>query len=474
MATSGKTSKTTRAKTTGTGRNGTKKAAQSPVIDSAPVAAGGPVVSRIPPSIPIESGLVGKAETPLPAASRKDARDGATPTPIPAVAREPDPEAPPATPEPRAETVRTEPSRSDAAQAETVRRGGFWPMLLGGVVAAGLGAGAAIWALPQLAPPADAPEIDIEALRAQASEAGASAGAEAAGQAIAALPPAGADDEIQAQLQAQAERIAALEAALADRPEPSRTAGQAASTMPRESGNDAGGDPMAELAALRADLSAQARQIAELSARPQLDAQELERMQALAQDAEGMKAEIEAAAAQARDSLSAVQTEADAATRRAQTIASVAALGAALEHGDAPGEAVRHLQDAGVEVPEALAQEDLPTLVQIQMGFDAVARAALRESLKAESQTGGAMTAVGNFLRVQTGARSVEPREGDDPDAVLSRAGALVDQGEIAAALDEIAALPPEGQQAMAEWAAQARGWLEAEAALNDVATTLN
>ncbi|WBU60390.1 hypothetical protein [Paracoccus albus] len=368
------------------------------------------------------------------------------------------------------------------AQTTVVRKGGFWPLALGGAVAAGLGALAAIWAMPYLNPapePAETVQIDPAAIRADAvqaaTEAGASAGTEAAEQAIAALPPAeGADAALQTELDAQAEKIAALEQALAERPATPPPAAEVTTAEDASTAQSPAGGESAEIAALQEQLASQAQQIADLAARPQLEPQALEQVQALAQNAEQVKAEIEAAANDARASFDAVQSEAQAATQRAQAVASVAALGAALEHGSSAGEAVQQLESAGVEVPESLAQDDLPTLVQIQMGYDAVARNALRTSLKSQSRDGGAMTAVGNFLRVQTGARSVEPREGGDPDAILSRAGALVEQGEITTALEELAALPEEGQQVMADWMAQARAYIDAEAALNDVATTLN
>ena len=231
----------------------------------------------------------------------------------------------------------------------------------------------------------------------------------------------------------------------------------------------------ARIAALQAQLETQGRQIADLTARPQLDPAAMQQVQALAQGAGQIRADIDAAAAQARDSLAAVQAEAAATAQRAQAVASVAVLGAALEGGSAtPSEAVQQLEQAGVAVPEPLAQEDLPTLDQLQMSFDAPARAALTASLKAESKTEGPLGAVSNFLRVQTGARSVEPREGADPDAVLSRASALVAQGDLPTALTELQGLPEAGQAAMAGWVAQANAYLAAETALKDVAKSLN
>ena len=91
-------------------------------------------------------------------------------------------------------------------------------------------------------------------------------------------------------------------------------------------------------------------------------------------------------------------------------------------------------------------------------------------ALKAAPANDGAMGVIGNFLRVQTGARSVEPREGSDPDAVLSRADAAVKAGDIPGALSEIGALPQPGQDAMSGWSAQARTWVEANAALTALA----
>ena len=99
----------------------------------------------------------------------------------------------------------------------------------------------------------------------------------------------------------------------------------------------------------------------------------------------------------------------------------------------------------------------------MQASFADAARAGLGASLGA-GDTGG--SALGNFLRAQTGARSVEPREGGDPDAVLSRADAAVARGDIAAALAEIDVLPEPGRAAMKGWTDQARAWQAASGAV--------
>ena len=68
----------------------------------------------------------------------------------------------------------------------------------------------------------------------------------------------------------------------------------------------------------------------------------------------------------------------------------------------------------------------------------------------AETAEDGVMGGLGAFLQNQLGGRSVVPREGDDPDAVLSRVGAAVEAGDLSTALTEIESLP-EGEFLSAE-----------------------
>jgi hypothetical protein len=103
--------------------------------------------------------------------------------------------------------------------------------------------------------------------------------------------------------------------------------------------------------------------------------------------------------------------------------------------------------------------------------FPAAARAGLAAALNAAPNSGGALGVIGDFLRVQTGARSVEPREGDDPDAVLSRVDAAVKAGDIRGALTGIASLPEPAQAAMADWTSRAQLWVDADTALATLAS---
>lgn len=562
------TDKNTAADKAGTSSSGAaprKTASETPVVPSKAVEAGtaGPA-AKTPPAPPVESSLVGTPVAGLDAAAPKadvgradkvgatksDGTDSAATSakkssvpevakpsksaaagakPVSAAADRPassDSITKPGKPaETSGSTTRSDPPAAPRADAAG-RRSSFGPLVLGGVVAAGLGAAAAIWVLPAASPylpsswrAADTAidpvtltsqvteaarqtvQAELPALRDQAAQAGAEAGENAARQALetaapaeqAAQPAGLTEAEVQsivtAQLQAAlAERTpeaaapetassetAASETASTDAPAaaPAETASAAAATAQSE--QPAGPDLAAQIEDLQARLDQQAERIAALDSRPTLDPQAVEQVRGVAADAERIRSEIETAAAEARERLDSVKAEADKASDRAQAVASLALLGAVLNGGEgSPTEAVAQLQEAGVTVPEPLAQGDLPTLDQLQMGYDAAARAALTASLKAESPRRGPVGAVGNFLRVQTGARSVEPREGDDPDAILSRAGALVGQGQVQAALDELAALPEPGQKAMADWTAQAKAWLAAEKALQDVSQSLN
>lgn len=385
------------------------------------------------------------------AAGKADARpaSAAKDSPASAAASGPVPAAVPSSPP-------TTASASAPSQAVTVRKTGFWPVVLGGVVAAGLGSAATIWALPHLpagwlptqpaagtpAQPAVTPEIDVAAIRAEA---------------------------VSAAQAAAAEQVDALRAEIAAQPRPEPVA-------------DAPAGPSAEdLAALRQQVEQQAAQIRDLSERPQIDPELASRVQSLADQADTLEQQIQTAAQAAQAQINAAQAEAQQlqqaaaeTTRRAEAVAAIASLQAALDRGIAPEEARQTLEGAGISPPEALTRE-VPSLDSLQADFPEAARAALRAALREESAAGNGSLFT-NFLRAQTGARSVEAREGDDPDAVLSRADAAVEAGRIADALAEIEALPDDARNApaMSDWLGRATTYRDAQAALSDLSAPSN
>lgn len=147
----------------------------------------------------------------------------------------------------------------------------------------------------------------------------------------------------------------------------------------------------------------------------------------------------------------------------------------AFDSGAAYGASLAELAAEIDPVPAILsanAETGLPTLSALRSSFPPAARLALDAALRADMGQSWSERAA-SFLRSQTGARSLEPREGTDPDAILSRAEAAVDRGDLAATLSEMTALPPEAQPALADWRAMAETRLAAEQAIAALAATL-
>ncbi len=316
----------------------------------------------------------------------------------------------------------TKPARQTpppAASAPTPKSG-MLPLILGGVLAAGLGYGAhyLTGANTTAAPELDAMRSEIAALRA-------------------ALP-------VTAPIEAE---LAELRAQLAGGAAPELTPG---------------------------DLDALAAQLRAEFAQTETPADMQPVQTALAATQARMDA-LEADLAELRDLALRRVAQAEAAIDAAVAAAGLDSLRAALETGAPFPDAVTRLRDAGIDVPEVFAASaagGIATMDALQEGFADAARAALRVALQdAPAET--TVDRLGNFLRAQVGARSTTPREGDDPDAVLSRAGAAMERSDLDAALSEIAALPDAAKAAMGDWLARAQTRSAALAALPDLATAI-
>lgn len=359
-------------------------------------------------------------------------------------------EAPePVAEEPVAAIAQAEPAGEKAPRPEPParRRGGFVGTVLGGAIAAGLGFGAAGYLLPRLSTPAVSVE-DVEAVKVSISDQAArldavgrtveeiradtslaSAQTTLSGDVDAKLTEfRGLLSEIDTRVSDLSERLAAYEdrvAALEKRPV---DGGAASATALEAFGRD--------MEAFREEMAAQRAAIA--------DAQkQVESSASVATES------IDAATAEAER----IRSEAERSTRQATMRAALTRIEAALASGGALGPALADLDAAGVDVPAALADQaqGVPTMQALQETFAPAARSALAVSLR-ETADGTAWDRVAAFLRVQSGARSLVPKSGGDPDAVLSRAEAALAAGDLAAATGEIAALPAAGQARMAEW----------------------
>ena len=387
----------------------------------------------------------GEAEPETPDEPSPSEVELAEPDAEPAPESEPDPVLPPP-PVTQTETVRVE------------RKGGFVPLLLGGLVAGGIGFGAAAYVIPNYLP---------------------------------SLIPAPQDPALAGEVQSQGAKLQTLESTLAQiQSTPAEPAVPAELTQRIDdlSGKlDALDQSGAALTDRLATLESRIKTLevgpvpADPNASAALDAvkQELDgfraEMAAQVQAADAAKADITSAAEDAAKKIAAVEAnaqqmraEADAASRAAALTGNLARIRAALDSGAAFGGAVTDLKAAGVEVPAALSDQaqGVPTLTALRDSFPPAAREALALSVKetAGTDTWGRVKA---FFQSQSGARSLTPRAGDDPDAVLSRAEAALRTGDLSATLDELKALPEAGQAVMAEWVANAERRLAAVDAAN-------
>ena len=339
-------------------------------------------------------------------------------------------------PEPAKAAPTTSPAPAPAPKER--KRSVFFPMLLGGAIAAGLGFAAA--------------EYDVLGTRAE-SEA-----------------------DSQAALKAQQTRIAELEARL-DEP------AALPETLPQV---DALAETMAEeLAAARQELAALQEQLTGIDSRlttvekqpatgaaTETAVAAFEReMEALRNAVTEQRNEIESLLENAQTAEEATAEAAEAA--RAQT--AMTRVNTALAAGRPFDTALTELEAAGVsDIPQALtdtAGSGIVTLANLQARYPDAARAALATARAEVPQEGEG--GFGSFLKRQLGARSVAPREGTDPDAVLSRAEAAVRDGRLTDALAEIDTLPDPAQEAMSDWLADARARQAAENAADDLSQRL-
>jgi hypothetical protein len=188
--------------------------------------------------------------------------------------------------------------------------------------------------------------------------------------------------------------------------------------------------------------------------------------------AEQTQAQLAAAAAEAEK----LKAEAEAAGRAALARAALARIRASLDGGEPYTAAVAELTETGHTVPEVLAASaaaGIPSITELQRSFPAAARAALEAALRADMGDTWTERAT-SFLRTQTGARSLAPLEGDDPDAILSRAEAALNDGDLTATLAEIDTLPDAAKPPLADWIAEAEQREAATAAIASLSATLD
>ena len=194
-------------------------------------------------------------------------------------------------------------------------------------------------------------------------------------------------------------------------------------------------------------------------------------LEALKASAETQRSEIAALLNNAKTVEEATAEAAKAASAQAAIAKIISAIDAGQPYPDAM--ASLNALELGEIDPALAASSDtgVATLSALQSEFPDQARTALaaaRASGVEEGQQG-----LGGFLTRALGARSVAPREGNDPDAVLSRAEAAIKGGDLAATLTELDTLPEEAQAAIADWSAAADARVGARNAADALAQRL-
>jgi hypothetical protein len=247
----------------------------------------------------------------------------------------------------------------------------------------------------------------------------------------------------------------------------------------------------AALSALRADLAPMGERLAALEAQPvaepvdpaRIDAVEdrLAAIEAVPTSGDASTAALAAKLADLEQRLAALpqgvdQAEVDAALARlaeaeaeashqAEIAATAAAEAARADALDRLISAVRSGGDFAAELAalddpelsEALApyQAGIATQEGLQAEFPDLARQVL-DLARQGSEAQGWGSRMIDFLAAQTEARSLTPREGNDPDAILSRAEFALSEERLADALDELQGLDPALRGPLDPWIARA------------------
>jgi len=372
---------------------------------------------------------------------------------------QPDKTPPPPLPKPEPGAEPFAAAKELGPTPEPRRRGGFFPALLGGVIAAGLGAGAALYLMPQGWQPAGPSAEELAQTEAMQTQL---AALTSEIEALKSAPPPESDTSLVETTEALSRDLAAANDAQAEaltRLQDIETRLESLESGTGFGGTSGGVEP-GTVDAVRAEMDA---------------------MRQLIEEQRGAQEEVAAAAASAEERLAAAEaeaarlaSEAEAAASAAQSRAALSHLRAALESGAPLAPVIETLSAAGLTVPEALTAlpDGVPTLDALQDSFPEAARAALAASLPVTAGT-GTWDRIGAFLQAQTGARSLDPREGTDPDAVLSRAEAALTAGDLPGTLAELEGLPPEGRAETAAWEAQAAARIAATGAADALAAEI-
>lgn len=333
----------------------------------------------------------------------------------------------------------------DASETKAAQKSGLFPMILGGFVAAVLGFAAA------------KSQVFDSMLPETWRTASASDAANLSRQI----------DEQAAQISGFAERLDSLAA-----PDLTAVEGAIAEIAGKSEVLASGIETTtADLAAIDVRLTTMEKQpISEGVSQGAIDAYERE-LELLQESVAAQRSEIELLLSDAR----AMEENAELTAQEALARAALTRVLSAIDSGGPFDAALNDLVAVtGIQPAEdlaAVAQSGVTPMIQLQDTFPDASRQALSAARLAEPESENSVSA---FFRRQLSARSVSPREGSDPDAVLSRAEAALKDGRLNDTLAEIETLPQAAIEAMSEWVALAETRRNAQNAAESLAQSLN
>lgn len=231
-----------------------------------------------------------------------------------------------------------------------------------------------------------------------------------------------------------------------------------------------------ELAALKDSFRAETQRLTEALA------EERRRTAALNEEVAAMRRDFEAALAarnermgaeiaDLRDEIEKIRNGEDlTAARRAAGAAAANALEAVVKTGRPYEAEFAALQRLAPDAPELStlgrhAEDGAPRLETLKESFPAAAREGLAAAGRDKSGE-GFLARLGARAKSLVSVRPAEPQTGTGPRAVISRAEAAVEAGDLARALQELDTLPAGAREAMADWIESARAYVEVERAL--------
>ena len=178
--------------------------------------------------------------------------------------------------------------------------------------------------------------------------------------------------------------------------------------------------------------------------------------------------------------LSTLSGEIDKDQAGARSAASVLALGnlrAAVDAGKPYAAELASIRRLAPEIRNfgalpAFADQGIPTLPELTASFATAKDTALAAlpAPKDESFLGSLLASAKSMVKVR---RIDAAATGDDPDAVLARAEAMLKQGELAEAVKEVDGLSGALREAFASWIDAARARASAEATLSNIESAL-